>query len=79
MSIFSKNFRPISDHSGPLLKCPKTKGFATFGAKFSDLKRVGRFPAIILQNAPQFSIFALFSDNNSALHIVKTIAPMAQQ
>ena len=34
----SKIFRPISDHFRPWLKCPETKGFATFGAKFSDLK-----------------------------------------
>ncbi len=35
---FSKIFRPISDHFRPSLKCPKTKGFAIFGTKFSDLK-----------------------------------------
>ena len=39
---FSKIFRPISDLFRPLLKHPETKGFATFRAKFSDLKMVGR-------------------------------------
>jgi len=39
MSIFSKIFRPISDHFRPMLKCPETKDFGTFGAKFPDLKR----------------------------------------
>gem|GEM_PF-6471654 len=59
--VFSKIFRPISDLFRPWLKRPETKGFAAFGAKFSDLKRVGRFPAISLQNAPIFCIFVVSS------------------
>ena len=59
--VFSKIFRPISDLSLSCLKRPGTKGFVAFGAKFSDLKRVGRFPAIFLQNAPIFCIFVVSS------------------
>ena len=51
-------FRPISDHFRPCLKCLETKGFATFGAKFSDLKMVGRNSRFFLQNALPFCIFA---------------------
>ncbi len=59
MSIFSKIFRPISDPFRPWLKCPETKGFAAFWAKFSDLKRVGRNSRFFLQNALPFCIFAV--------------------
>jgi hypothetical protein len=56
---FSKIFRPISDLFRPLLKHPETKGFATFRAKFSDLKMVGRNSRFFLQNALSFCIFAV--------------------
>ena len=56
---FSKIFRPISDLFRPLLKHPGTKGFATFRAKFSDLKMVGRNSRFFLQNALSFCIFAV--------------------
>ncbi len=59
MSIFSNIFRPISDLFRPLLKCPETKGFTTFRAKFSDLKMVGRNSRFFLQNALSFCIFAV--------------------
>ena len=56
---FSKIFRPFSDLFRPLLKHPETKGFATFRAKFSDLKMVGRNSRFFLQNALSFCIFAV--------------------
>jgi hypothetical protein len=56
-----KIFRPVSDLFRPWLKCPETKGFATWGTKFSDLKRVGRNSRFFLQNAPIFCIFVVSS------------------